>query len=170
MSRLTGEVREAAKPDPRVEDPSDRDEMDSILLLAMKAANRRLAGESGAAMREALQKLVQAAAEVSRQQQETPKPAAMAAAPISSKSCEYVEKKEEASPAVAVASISTTSCKMGCQMGHKIESCPKFLQFAPNARYLVGMAKGLCLSCLEERHGEDLKKIDTNRGGQHACR
>ena len=67
--------------------------MDIILLLAMRAANRRLAGESGAAMREALQKLVQAAAEVSRQQQETPKPAAVAVASISGDASFYQQQQ-----------------------------------------------------------------------------
>ena len=132
MSRPTGEVREAAKPDLRVEDPNGRDVMDSILLLAKQAVSQ-LGEQSEAAqeMRKTLQKLEQAAAKVSWQQQETPKPAAVAATPISSKSCEQVEKKEEASPAAAVASLSSTRCRMGCQMRHRIEECPSFCSSLP---------------------------------------
>jgi len=145
MSQQTGGDQEAAKPDLRVEDPSDRDEMDSILLLATRAVNRL--GQSGTAAREALQKLVQAVADVSWQQQEAPKSVAVAAASVSGKSCRYI-----------------------CQEGHKLEDCPKFLQLLPNFRHLMCMRCKRCLSCLEERQGKDLTAVGAKKGEQSACR
>ena len=113
MSQQTGQDQEAAKSDLRIKDPSDRDEMESILLLATRAVNRL--GQSGTAAREALQRLVQAVADVSWQEQEAPK------------------------PVVAAVFIGGRSCRYECQENHKPEDCPKFLQLSPNFRHLMCM-------------------------------
>ena len=98
-------------------------EMESIFCLATIAASRL--GQSGAAVRESLQRLEQAVAEVNWQQQEAPE------------------------LGVAAASVSDKSCRYECQEHHKLENCPKFLQLSPNFRHLMCMRWGRCLSCLE---------------------
>ena len=85
MSQPTGRNPEVVKSGPGIKDPSEREEMDSILLLATRAVSRL--GQPGAVMKEILQKLVQAAAEVDWRPQEAPKPVAAAAASASIKSC-----------------------------------------------------------------------------------
>ena len=97
-------------------------------------------------MRESLQRLVQAVAEVNWQQQEVPK------------------------PVVAAVSVGGKSCRYECQEDHKLEDCPKFLQLSPNLRHLMCMRWKRCLSCLEERHGEDITAAGAKVGEQHACR
>ena len=127
-------------------DPSDKEEIDSITLLLAGAVNRL--GQSGTEFKAALQMWKQAAAKMEWQQQEVPKPTAMAATSTSSKGCKY-----------------------GCQESHKLEKCPKFLRLSPNFCHLLCMRWELCLSCLEERHGEDLKRVSLEAKGEpHNCR
>ena len=119
--------------------------MDSILLLAARAVNRL--GQPGTEVKAALRKLMEAVADMDQQRQGKPEPAAAAAAAVNDKTCPY-----------------------GCQERHKLQECPRFLQLSPNFRYLRCMGWNLCLSCLEERHGEDATAIGARRGEQHACR
>ena len=51
-----------------------------------------------------------------------------------------------------------------------MQECPRFLQLSPNFRHLMCMRWNRCLSCLEERHGEDVTAKGAGKGEQHACR
>jgi len=64
MSRLTGEVREAAKPDPRMKDPMDGSEINNILFQALRGVAQW--GEQGEATKKALLLAIEAAAEIGR--------------------------------------------------------------------------------------------------------
>jgi len=68
MSRLTGVVQEAAKPDPRFEDPKDGSEISSVLFQALRGVTQL--GEQGEATKKALLLAIEAAAKMGRPNRE----------------------------------------------------------------------------------------------------
>jgi len=83
--------------------------MDSIQLLAARVVNQL--GQPGTEVKEALQKLMQAVADMNRRHEGAPEPVATAAVAVSGKSCRY-----------------------GCPEEHKLQECPRFLQLSPKNR------------------------------------
>jgi len=153
MSQPIGRNQEAAKPDPRVKDPTDGSEINSILFQALKGATRL--GQQGADTKKVLLLAIEAAAKIGQPGKEAG----------AEKGRRKEEKKEAASQVAAKAAPKPKPqagvpkpCRLayrGCRENHKLDRCGMFGRMTGEQKLAIILDEQLCFFCFKHKASQE---------------